>query len=207
MKNILIIALESDGTIKNDLCNLINYPLTFKYIKCNNKISNIDVYKLLIKQIKSIDTSSYDEVVFGCTSATAVLGYNNLVKVCKPLITPLTSAVSYMKLLNVKNIFLFTPYVPIIAETLSKYFKSENFNIVGEHHLNEPDDLKLCKLTNVMDLVCDKLYNVDTIDCIFVSCTSLSILKNLSYYEKKLQIPIISSNTAIAASLKLCLDL
>jgi maleate isomerase len=142
-------------------------------------------------------------VVYGCTSGTIAAGYKSIekkVKAAKPmadLTTPSSAAIKALKRLNIKKLYVFTPYSKVLNDEVLEYFKSEGFEITSNSYFDIEADYDIGKVDP--DYLFEVLSQVDLngAEGLFVSCTALPALSIIDKLEKKLNTTVLSSNQAL----------
>ena len=144
-----------------------------------------------------------DCIVYGCTSGTIAAGFESIekkVKAAKPnakLTTPSSATLKALKRLSIKKIAIFTPYSKILNDDVVNFFTSNGFEVTSNSYLDIKADYDIGKVEQ------EFLYNslsqieLNEADALFVSCTALPVLNIIDRLEKKLNIPVLSSNQAL----------
>jgi len=102
-----------------------------------------------------------------------------------------------LKKLNIKKIYLFTPYSKKLNDEVMDYFKNEGFEITSNSYFDIESDIDIGKVDqNYLYEVLSKIDLKDA-DALFVSCTALPVLPIIDKLEKKLNKPVLSSNQAL----------
>ena len=134
-----------------------------------------------------------DCVAYGCTSGTIAAGYNSIeekIKKAKPstsVTTPSTAAVSALKKLNIKKIYLFTPYPKKLNDEVIEFFKKEGFEITSNSYFDIASDIDIGKVDP--EYLYEVLSNIDLndADALFISCTALPALAIIDRLEKNME--------------------
>ena len=144
-----------------------------------------------------------DCVAYGCTSGTIAAGYNSIeekIKKAKPntsVTTPSTAAVNALKKLNIKKIYLFTPYPKKLNDEVIDFFKKEGFEITSNSYFDIASDIDIGKVDPEYLYETLSSINLDDADAMFISCTALPALSIIDRLEKKLGKIVLSSNQAL----------
>ncbi|UVK39622.1 aspartate/glutamate racemase family protein [Mesorhizobium sp. AR10] len=146
-----------------------------------------------------------DVVGFGCTSATMTLGEEAVfaeIRKVRPGVactTPVTAALAAFKALGAKGIGLLTPYAPQINENLVAYFTGRGLNIAAVATFDRRDDREAARISVAsIEAAAERMAATPGVDAIFISCTSLRIAEAAAGLEKRIGIPVTSSNHAMA---------
>ena len=205
-----LIALSSDYMIEKDFISVIkdkkidffvNRIETFNPLTSENLIKMSEKITEVTKDI--LPDEKIDCVAYGCTSGTIAAGYNSIeekIKKAKPntsVTTPSTAAVNALKKLDIKKIYLFTPYPKKLNDEVIEFFKKEGFEITSNSYFDIESDIDIGKVDP--EYLYDVLSQMDLkdADALFVSCTALPVLQIIDRLEKKLKKPVLSSNQAL----------
>ena len=205
-----LIALASDYMIEKDFIRVIKdkkidffvnrietfNPLTSEnLIKMSNKITQVT------KDI--LPDEKIDCVAYGCTSGTIAAGYNSIeekIKKAKPntsVTTPSTAAVNALKKLDIKKIYLFTPYPKKLNDEVIEFFKKEGFEITSNSYFDIESDIDIGKVDPEYLYEVLSNINLNGADALFISCTALPALAIIDRLEKKHGKMVLSSNQAL----------
>ena len=205
-----LIALASDFMIENDFINVIkdrDIDFFVNRIECYNPLTKENLIKMSNKVTEVtkdiLPDQDIDCVVYGCTSGTIAAGFNSIeqkVKSAKPMAdvtTPSSAAIKALKKLDIKKIYIFTPYSKKLNDEVIEYFKSEGFEITSNSYFDIEADYDIGKVDQ--DYLFKVLSNVNLngADALFVSCTALPVLQIIDKLEKKLNTTVLSSNQAL----------
>jgi len=205
-----LIALASDFMIERDFLNVIkdrDIDFFVNRIECYNPLTKENLIKMANKVTEVtqdiLPDQDIDCVVYGCTSGTIAAGYESIekkVKAAKPmadLTTPSSAAIKALKRLNIKKLYVFTPYSKALNDEVLEYFKSEGFEITSNSFFDIEADYDIGKVDP--DYLFEVLSQVDLngAEGLFVSCTALPALSIIDKLEKKLNTPVLSSNQAL----------
>ena len=146
-----------------------------------------------------------DVVAFGCTSATMTLGeaavFAEIHKV-RPNVactTPVTAALAAFQALGAKRVGLLTPYAPEINQNFVRYFGDRGLNIAAVATFDRRDDRDAAHISVAsIEDAASRFAATSAVDVIFVSCTSLRVAEAVQRLEKRIGIPVTSSNHAMA---------
>ena len=110
---------------------------------------------------------------------------------------PSTAAIKALKKLNIKKIYVFTPYSKKLNDEVLDYFKSEGFEITSNSYFDIEADYDIGKVDQ--NYLYDVLSKIDLngAEALFVSCTALPVLPIIDKLEKKLNTVVLSSNQAL----------
>ena len=111
--------------------------------------------------------------------------------------TPSSAAIKALKKLNIKKIYVFTPYSKKLNDEVLEYFKNEGFEITSNSYFDIEADYDIGKVDQ--NYLYDVLSQIDLngAEALFVSCTALPVLPIIDKLEKKLNTTVLSSNQAL----------
>ena len=205
-----LIALSSDYMIEKDFISVIkdkkidffvNRIETFNPLTSENLIKMSDKITEVTKDI--LPDEKIDCVAYGCTSGTIAAGYNSIeekIKKAKPntsVTTPSTAAVNALKKLDIKKIYLFTPYPKKLNDEVIEFFKKEGFEITSNSYFDIESDIDIGKVDPEYLYEVLSNINLNDADALFISCTALPALAIIDRLEKKHGKMVLSSNQAL----------
>ena len=111
--------------------------------------------------------------------------------------TPSSAAIKALKKLNIKKIYVFTPYSKKLNDEVLEYFKNEGFEVTSNSYFDIEADYDIGKVDQ--NYLYDVLSQIDLngAEALFVSCTALPVLPIIDKLEKKLNTTVLSSNQAL----------
>ncbi len=98
--------------------------------------------------------------------------------------TPSSAAIKALKKLNIKKIYLFTPYSKKLNDEVLDYFKNEGFEITSNSYFDIEADYDIGKVDQ--NYLYDVLSKIDLngAEALFVSCTALPVLDISPFPER-----------------------
>lgn len=146
-----------------------------------------------------------DVIAYGCTSASMVIGEERVferIHERRPeakCTTPITAAFAAFRALNARNLAVLTPYRRDVNDQVASYIENKGFNVVAFGSFNEEDDNRAAKIsTDSIQRAAIELGELENVDLVFVSCTSLRIAPVINKIESSIGKPVTSSNHALA---------
>ena len=207
-----LVVLATDHTIEHEWRNLLRLDGVGFY-ECRLANSPDISLESLAEMEKDIATSvalirpgeRIDVVAFGCTSGAMVIGEENVfkrIREARPGVactTPITAALAGLRALKVKRIALLTPYVRSVSEWMASYIEDRDIQVVKAGSFNHADDNEVARIDakSIRDAVLD-LGSDESVEAVFVSCTSLRVASQVTELEQLLGKPVLSSNHAMA---------
>lgn len=146
-----------------------------------------------------------DVVAFGCTSASMVIGEENVfarIREARPGVactTPITAALAALRALGVQRAALLTPYVRSINDYMRSYIEARGVRVTRIASFEHANDNEVARIdTASLQAAVERLGQNPDVEAVFVSCTSLRIAERVSALEARIGKPVISSNFAMA---------
>ena len=111
--------------------------------------------------------------------------------------TPSSAAIKALKKLNIKKIYVFTPYSKKLNDEVLEYFTNEGFEVTSNSYFDIEADYDIGKVDQ--NYLYDVLSQIELngAEALFVSCTALPVLPIIDKLEKKLNTTVLSSNQAL----------
>ena len=146
-----------------------------------------------------------DVVAFGCTSAAMELGeevvFEEIRKVrpAAKCTTPITAALAALRALEVARVAVLTPYSPAINRTVRAYICARGFEVPVLATFDRQDDREAARISvESIQQAVKTLAAEDSVDGVFVSCTSLRLTDVARQIEAEVGKPVTSSDHALA---------
>ncbi len=146
-----------------------------------------------------------DVVAYGCTSASTIIGEEDVFRnilAAQPhskCTTPITAAFAAFRALDVKRVGVLTPYSESVNQIVAGYITDRGLDVPVFGSFNEDRDSNVSRITplSIESGVREIMKHAD-IDAVFVSCTSVRLIEACQKLESSLDLPITSSNHAMA---------
>ncbi len=149
--------------------------------------------------------SPFEVVAYGCTSASMVIGEEkvmDLIREVRPeakTTTPVTAARAAFQALGMRRIALLTPYIQEINDMMRGYFEGRGVPVPVMGSYNIIDDIAVARLSaESLKSAALELGRHDSVDGVFVACTSIRLANVVEELEQALGKPVTSSNHAMA---------
>lgn len=164
----------------------------------NEMISNIDYSAELVSHTKP------DIVIFGCTSATFIMGAGGDVKIATrisgtancPSLTTSSAVIAALRALEVDNLSMLTPYSEEINEIEIEFLQDYGFDVRNVYGYGIKDSLMIPRVHPQDIYDCAKRVCTGKESALFISCTNLRAGEIIEDLESDLGIPVITSNQA-----------
>ena len=213
-----LVILETDLTIETEFRHFLAQDknvsqaisLLNTRIPCDDQVTadNLTLMEGRFSGALSLFPNNYefDVIGYGCTSASLLIGDKKIEKLIKSRVnvhkvtTPMTSVKKALKALNVSRIGYLAPYISEIAYAMCTDLESDGFEIIGAATFGEDKDSVVGNISpgSILEAIESLSNKSEDLDAIFVSCTSLKCASIISIAEKRLGIPVLSSNSALA---------
>lgn len=143
-----------------------------------------------------------DSVVFGCTSGTAVIGYDSVARSIRAshpnaaVVTPVTAAHAAFELLGISTIAVLTPYTKEVTATTVAALEEGGVDAVKVTYMGieASADINAVAPRSVLEAAIEA--DEPKADCLFVSCTDFRAAQVIGEIELRIGKPVISSNQA-----------
>jgi len=162
----------------------------------------------LPQAVKRIGTTAPDVVVFGCTSAGALgtLSHDDGIakmiegEVGAPSITVLRAVLKRLSSIRPQRIAVFTPYIDDLTTSIARSLGEAGLPVIKAAGMGIKANLEIGRVapSEIVRFVESQLSGID-VDCLFLSCTNWHAIDAIEPLQKKLGIPVVSSNQAAIA--------
>ena len=145
-----------------------------------------------------------DVAAYGCTSATVVVGEDSVKRRLRRALphvrctTPITAALAALDHLGARRIALLSPYPEPIHGAVARYLADRGLHLVDQATLGIATDRAITDYP--AEGLRARILGLDRreADAIFVSCTSLRIVRAICQIETATGLPLVTSNQALA---------
>jgi maleate isomerase len=207
-----LIVLATDQTVEHEFRRLLDLPgVAFYESRILNEAAitpaTLKAMEARLTQAADVILPGLplDVVAFGCTSATMVIGDEQVfarLRAARPgaaCTTPITAAFAAFEALGARRIALLTPYRDDINRFMREYIEARGVAVPVMGSFNEEDDRRAARIdpASIRDAAI-ALGRAPAVDAVFVSCTSLRLLDAVAEIEAALGKPVTSSNHAMA---------
>ncbi len=147
----------------------------------------------------------FDVVAYGCTSGTALIGASRVRELVqastrtRAVTDPLTASVAAMRALGLTKIGIVSPYIDSVANPIRAAFENEGLVVPATLSFGEEVESRVARISpSSIYAASVELAAREKLDGIFLSCTNLRTLDVIPELEAELDLPMISSNQALA---------
>jgi maleate isomerase len=205
-----VISLATDFNIETDLQQLFPAEVSFFTTRVKNfNPLTIDNLRAMAPGISAAADSllpgtKLDAIIYGCTSGTIAIGVERIIQLIHqscpnvPVTNPVVAALAAFKYFNAKRISILTPYSEAVNREVADFFHSQAIEVLSIAGFGFEDDTAMSYITP-QDINDAALSHCDPkADLMFISCTALRAVPVINSLEQRLNIPVVSSNQALA---------
>jgi maleate isomerase len=159
----------------------------------------------LPQAVKRIGTTAPDVIVFGCTSAGALgkLSHDDAIsrmieeRTGARAVTVLRAVLMRLSSIQPQKIVVLTPYIDDLTSSISRSLAEAGFPAIKAAGMGIRANLEIGRVTpeEILQFVEAQLTGIDP-DCLFLSCTNWRAIETIERLQKKLGIPVVTSNQA-----------
>jgi len=207
-----LIVLSSDYTIEHEFRKMLDVPGLALYHSRIENDAEVSAESLARMEARIADATAVitpgvdlDVVCFACTSGALVIGEENVharirdVRPGVPCTTPMEATLAALKALGAQSIALVAPYVDAINRRMRAHIIRNGFQVPVMGSWNIADDVQVARVSpETVARAVLELGAEDSVDAVFVSCTSVRLVEQVGQLEATLGKPVISSNLATA---------
>lgn len=208
-----LIALATDYTIENELARVYAHvpglQLYVARIAMDNTVTTETLAAMEHRLAATADLilpgTPLDVVLFGCSSATAIVGADRVaarVHETKPgaaVSQPISAASAALTALGARRIAVLTPYTAAVNETVEASLTAEGFEVAAFGSFDVPHDPTVAAIApDAITRAARQVAGLAEVDALFISCTSLRALDLIAPLEAELGIAVTASNHALA---------
>ncbi|HET9364786.1 MAG TPA: Asp/Glu racemase [Candidatus Angelobacter sp.] len=159
----------------------------------------------LPQAIKLIGTTASDVIVFGCTSAGALgkLSHDDAIsrliedQTDAKAVTVLQAVLMLLGSIRPQKIAVLTPYIDDLTRSIARSLAEAGFSVIKAAGMGIKANLEIGRVTptEILRFAESQLSGIDA-DCLFLSCTNWRAIETVQHLQKKLGIPVVTSNQA-----------
>jgi len=151
-----------------------------------------------------LSQAGVDLILFNCTTGSLVKGYGYDKKLVHkmetktgiPSMTTATGVLMALKNLRAKKISLVTAYPRKITGMEVKFLKDNGINVIKSAGANITDPFEQARRNPSFWYDYSVANFAENSDLLFISCAGIRIVETISDLEKKLGVPVVTSNQA-----------
>jgi maleate isomerase len=159
----------------------------------------------LPKAVELIRTTAPEIVVFGCTSAGALGtlahddGIGAMIRkgVNAQALTVLGAVITQLRTIAARKVAVFTPYTEDLTNSIASSLAEAGFSTLKAVGMGIRANLEIGEVTpaEILSFVESQVQGCAP-DCVFLSCTNWRAIEAIEPLQRRLGIPIVSSNQA-----------
>ena len=159
---------------------------------------------------RDLATARPDLIVFGCTSAGALRGNQYDADLCRrisdlsgvPTVSVIASVRQAITASGARRVGVVTPYVDALNQRIRESVEADGVAVAGIAGLGISDNFEIATVPQerIVDFAERTLRDLD-IDLAFVSCTNFPAVTALPELERRLGLPVVTSNQAAIAAM------
>ncbi len=211
-----LIVLQTDETIEPEFRTLFandKSPLYVSRIPSGNEVNTDTLAQMETDLSAAADllpkARRYRVVGYGCTSASSVIGSDQVEKMVKQtcdvqmVTNPLRAATACAEDRGVSKFALLSPYIEEVNTPLRRAFADQGITMDVFGTFGEAEEAKVVRIsTESVVEAAVRLGNDSNVDAVFLSCTNLRTLAAIPLIEKVIRKPVLSSNQSLAWHMK-----
>ncbi|WP_319546758.1 Asp/Glu racemase [Ruegeria conchae] len=211
-----LIVLQTDETIEPEFRTLFandKSPLYVSRIPSGNEVNTDTLAQMETDLPAAADllpkARRYRVVGYGCTSASSVIGSDQVEKMVKQtcdvqtVTNPLRAATACAEDRGVSKFALLSPYIEEVNTPLRRAFAVQGITMDVFGTFGEAEEAKVVRIsTESVVEAAVRLGNDSAVDAVFLSCTNLRTLAAIPLIEKVIRKPVLSSNQSLAWHMK-----
>lgn len=211
-----LIVLQTDETIEPEFRAIFandKSPLYVSRIPSGNEVNTDTLAQMETDLPAAADllpkARRYRVVGYGCTSASSVIGSDQVEKMVKQtcdvqtVTNPLRAATASAEDRGVSKFALLSPYIEEVNTPLRRAFADQGITMDVFGTFGEAEEAKVVRIsTESVVEAAIRLGSDSAVDAVFLSCTNLRTLAAIPRIEKVIRKPVLSSNQSLAWHMK-----
>lgn len=207
-----VLGPPGNTAMEYEFPTLLPKGVVFNYNRLSRPGSGI-TNESLVAMAKSIDRAAHDLaqaypeiIVYGCTSGSFLFGIGREAETAQqitsvtglPAITTSTAVVQALQAVGTRRVAMFTPYPDDINDHEVEFLRHYGFEVVHVDAFRCPTSEEIRRISSeqTAELVIQNEKQIADADTVFISCTNLLSVDQISRLEALLDKPVISSNQA-----------
>jgi maleate isomerase len=210
-----VITISPDDISQRDLADFLsdtNVALVSTRVVASGSFPTdfCDVGAAVTEATKTLTPGmSLDAVVFGCTSCSLALGPDIIRSWIEnerpgiPVTNPMVAVMEELKVQRIGSVGIITPYSSSANDLFEPMMNRDGIHMTGGVAIKRPPNAsELQPACDVYEEAIDSLICEGSPEAIVIACAALRTANLLPILSKRFSIPIITSNQAVAASIK-----
>lgn len=211
-----LIVLQTDETIETDFRRYFAdhpSPIYATRIPSGTQVTTDSLAQMKSDLSASADLLpkglTYPAVGYGCTSASSVIGSEQVEKLvqgsCNALTVtnPLRATAAFCAEHGISRLALLSPYIEEVSVTLRSAFARIGVEMPVFGSFGEAEEARVVRISNSSIVDAALALGADSqVEGVFLSCTNLRTFDAIPQIQKRLKKPVLSSNQALAWHMK-----
>lgn len=149
-----------------------------------------------------IPDSRLDAIVFGCTSASTLIGPERIAELVRrgrpgiPVTNPATAALAALRRLEARRVALVTPYTQQMTGNVMRFLAEGGLACTSVRCAGYDTDHAIGSIPAAFFVEAAKASKLQGADAIFISCTGTKALNVIDDIETETGLPVVVSNQA-----------
>ncbi len=203
-----LIVPSSNTTMEMELCSALPEGVSLHTARMPlrnvNEDELIKMSALAVESAKLLRDADVDIILYGCTSGSFV-GGKDFEKELEakiegevniPVVTTSTAVIEALKILDVRDVLVITPYTDEINQREREFLEANDFEVLDIRGLGIEENTKIGRLEPYEAYRLAKATFMDEADAVFISCTNFRTFEIIEILEDDLGIPVVTSNQA-----------
>lgn len=204
-----MVALSTDLTVERDARRVLppSIALHVSRLAYDNPTTPENLIRIAPRLTRAADLlvpgTPLAAIAFACTAASVTIGEAKVeaaishARPAVPVVTPPGAACEGFAALGVRRIALVTPYLPETTAPMVRYFATRGFDVVTAQCLGLADDRDIGRIGPETIHAAAAVADAQEVEGIFLSCTALRALSEISGIETRIGKPVLCSNQAL----------
>ena len=149
-----------------------------------------------------IPDSRLDAIVFGCTSASTLIGPDRVQAKIQagrpgvPCTNPASAALAALRKLGARRLALVTPYTEQMTRNVSRFLLADGLVLTSIRSVGFDTDVTIGSISKEVFFQAAMQSNLQDADAIFISCTGTKAVNAIERIEDATGLPVVVSNQA-----------
>ena len=206
-----LVVLQTDETLEQDFRRIFTATDVALYVSRVPSAADVTPQTLADMAVELPRAAAllppaleYDVIGYGCTSGATVIGpgkVGDLVRGAaraRAVSNPLSAVIAGLNALRATRVGMVTPYIESVTEPMRAALVAAGFSIATCVSFEEAEESKVARIDANSIFRAAVMAAENDAEAIFLSCTNLRTLDIIGDIEAELNIPVISSNQALA---------
>lgn len=203
-----LVVLSTDETLEDEARQILPASVSLYHTRIESApdVTPENLAQMEARMVASaaLLPAGLDAVGYGCTSASVVIGPEAVahqmhqVQPSVPVTNPISAVVAGLEALGACKIALVTPYEADVVAPMMAHLARFGIDVISELSFGERDDRRVARISeqSTHDAVL-QAGQAAGVEAVFASCTNLRSFGIIDAAERKLNVPVVSSNSAL----------